>query len=1284
MKTLVKASPLLLLILLFWNPSDAQERSGREFTRSAIMNGNQVMTVFGNWGIIGQPATEGPRGAWKNPNNGYLGDVSPMVGAEVKFNATVFHSVETCPFYPTQRPAAVQDVDPQTGEFWTFEPVGGYFNANQDKVAQSTNRASWPPFWPDKLNDPVDPGWSGSWNGYFGKRISADQEAYFVMDDNNDKRFNFTQNNRIAGSGIAFKPDANNTNRNGLGFEVRVRAMQWAQFLAKDNIFWLYEITNTGTTTYNKALFGMLVGTYVGVTSTEDYREYTDDFSFYDVNNNITYTGDFKAINGRPMNNPLWVGGTGLVGYAFLESPGNPYDGIDNDGDADSSAFGLTAPKFVVTDFDPVVLTPGKQIVLINQDFSRKLFTIPNVDSLRVWTRGMEDSVWIYPGRTSVVEGNIVMVSNGTDSIQAVNPNALDGIDNNFNGLIDENYFIHFKQIKRTRTGVTLINIDRPLRHIDYVTGAGTNPLSMIDERRDDGIDNNRDWNIAYDDLGRDGIPNTHDFGEGDGQPTSGYDASGFDTGLPGEPHVDKTDVRESDQIGLTSFFYFVPSNNVRLGDKEWLWTNLAPGYFDVPASIVNNRPITGEDGDFFYGSGYFPLLPKKTERFSIALVYGGGNGGGLDADLADLLKNKKTVQKIYDANYQFPQPPDLPTLAAVPGDGQVTLSWDRKSEAFIDPVLRAKTFEGYKIYKSTDPTFRDIFTITDAHGTPQGYKPLVQFDLVDGIQGIFQPPADQFQLSAGYPFDLGTDNGLVHTYVDKSVDNGRRYFYALVSYTKGDATIGIFPAENTKFVTIQPNGEIVHDVNIAVVTPNTKAAGYVLPPSAVPLTRRSNYGTGTAFYNVVSAPTITGNTYQVEFLDSEIDSADVFGRVVRYAADPSLWERKTTSYSVRDLKVYTESVSLHDTALALLHRKNLAPSSVTLTNAQGAAIPASAYRVDYTVGNIRAAQAGSIPAGTYTLSYQYYPVYRSPNIQGTPYLSDSKDADNFDGVQLVFQNQWNVVLNDTASGWRGKVPYQASFSPLFTTDPGPPVKIFKGYRKPSDYRIEFYNSIVDTSYADPDLYPIATPVNFRVYNETDSTYVKFIFSERDQNGVLSPGDELVFIEPTPTGGLGYTWDVVIVAKQGDPADTVYTLGAGVRLLFHTQKPFRKGDLLEFTTVPPKVDPALAKLQVSRVKVVPNPYITASEFELPLAPGITSGRGTRKIEFIHVPSQATINIFTARGDHVITLRNEGNIEDETISWNLKTKENLDIAFGVYFYVLESPAGEQTGKIAIIK
>ena len=58
----------------------------------------------------------------------------------------------------------------------------------------------------------------------------------------------------------------------------------------------------------------------------------------------------------------------------------------------------------------------------------------------------------------------------------------------------------------------------------------------------------------------------------------------------------------------------------------------------------------------------------KTTERFSLALVYGGGKGGGVEEDIADLLKNKKTVQKIYDANYQFPTPPDKPTLTARSG----------------------------------------------------------------------------------------------------------------------------------------------------------------------------------------------------------------------------------------------------------------------------------------------------------------------------------------------------------------------------------------------------------------------------------------------------------------------------------------------------------------------------------------------------------------------------------------------------------------------------------------
>jgi hypothetical protein len=1255
-------------------------QGGVSTERTAIMNGNQVRTVFGNWGVIGQPAQLGHRGAWRNDNDGYLGDVSPLVGAEVNWQGTTFHSVVTC---PVNRPTALRDQNPNGTTYWTFEPLPGYFNANKSSVALSNDPTTWPPSWPDKLNDPTDPGWKGSWNGYFGKRISADLETYFVMDDNYDQRFNVKSYNTVVPGGIAFKPDSTNLSRNGLALQMSVRALQWAQFLAKDNIFWLYEITNTGTTTYDRAVFGMLVGTYVGVTSTEDYHEYADDWSFYDASQNITYTGDF----GRQIADPLWVGRVGMVGYAFLESPGNPFDGIDNDGDADSSAVGIAAPQFAATDFDSVTIMGGQQIVLINDDFSRSLYNVPtNIpagDSVLVHTRGLD--VWIKPGLTRVAEGNVVRQQvAGGGFTDAINPNAYDGVDNNFNGLIDENFYLHYHQLKKAPDGTVLIDILRPVRHINYKTGAGTSPLSMIDERRNDLIDNNQNWNATFDDVGRDGIPNTGDFGEGDGQPTSGYDASFKDTGLPGEPHIDKTDVKESDQIGLTNFYYFTPANVISLGDDESLWNDLKPGFFDVPKSIVNNEPQSGEDGDFVYGSGYFPLVSKATERFSLALVYGGGNGGSVDDDKKDLLKNKATVQKIYDANYQFPLPPIRPTLSATAGDREVTLYWDRAAETTIDPVLQTKTFEGYKIYKSTDPNFSDIHVITDGAGVVQGYKPLDQFDLKDGITGYFQATGDLFQTISGYPYYLGSDNGIQHSYVDRDVNNGQRYFYAVVAYNRGDQSLGILPAENTFTVSVQSSGEIVHDANVVVVTPNPKTAGYVPPDALVPATHSAGVGTGTASYAVLDPTAVTAHHYRVEFLDTQVDTIDNNSNGLKDAADSTEWSRTTSFYSVLDQEPRSETFVSDDTVIVKLTHSNLLTSSIQVMSSGGAVVDPLAYMIDVNRGVIRGSSVGSLPAGqTFTITYQYYPVFRSPNIQGSPFLTDSKDADVFDGVEMVFKNDWSVVVDSSRGpvGWSGKQYLTWSIGPLSAIVPITHIPL-RGYRRPSDYRIEFSNSVVDTALEDDAYGTLRTPVNFRVYNITDGAYIKFLFNDLDFNGVLSPIDEIVFMDKDPRGLLHYSWVVSFLTYA--TTDSTSLPGAGDQFVVRLKKPFQQGDVFDFSTERAHVDEQAAQGAIRRVRAVPNPYVTASSFEPPLNPGITSGRGTRKIEFIHVPIGASIRIFTARGDHVITLHQDGNMEDGSVSWNLKTSENLDVAYGVYFYIVESAAGSTTGKLAIIK
>ena len=1277
----------IFLTSMFILTNLALGQSGREFRRSSVMRGNLVKTVFGNWGVIGQPAEKGTRGAWIYDNNGYIGDVSPLVGAEVVVGDTVFHSVIVC---PVSRPTQRHELSP-AGKYWGFEPVAGYINEMQEGIALYSDPYSWPALWSDKMDDPEDPGWPGSWNGFFGKTTTASEECYFVMDDNNDEEFNIAQNNKW---GVAFKPDSTNPARNGLGLEVRVRGMQWSDFLAQDCIFWLYEVTNTSTTDYSKVVFGMLVGTYIGVTSTEDFREYDDDYSFFDVEKDLTFTADFDDNASR---NPRWTGAVGVVGYAFLESPGNPYDGIDNDGDADSNPLiPATGPFFVEDDFVERVINAGDLIVLIDDDYNRKVVTVPPQDTIfttRGAARGVPFSIAISPGVTKLVEGNVVI----RDGLEVVNQNAYDGIDNDLDGLIDENYYLHYHQIRKDRRGRVLIDKFNPVRHVDYVSGLGVNDL-MIDERRDDGIDNDGDWNPEFDDVGADGLAGTNDRGEGDGQPTAG------------EPNFDQTDVDESDQIGLTSFQYFTPANDFSMADDEDLWRRLAPGFFEVPASIVNNKPERGEDGDFIYGSGYFPLRAGETQRFSLALVY--GEGGGPEVDITDLLNNRETVQKIYDSDYRFPPAPEKPTVTAVPGDGQVTLYWDRKAEKSFDPVLNVYDFEGYKVYRATDHNFNEVFNITDADGIPIAYKPIAQFDLKNGIMGYFRADADLYQQSRGASFYLGSDTGLQHSFVDYDVENGRRYFYAVVAYDRGDPIKDIFPKENDKRIDILPSGEVRTFRNTAVAIPNAQVLGYVPPEGSVAISPIEKIGTGSAFYKVVDEGVLTGHTYLVEFWDTSNDKVDNNNNWNIVTDDvgsdglpntndldgsenngkPDVGEPNldhndieeyfvpiTTFYSVRDLTGVTEFFQARDTLFIRLYHKHLIGETVVVKDASGVEIPSSKYIIDLQQGRIKGKSSRDLLYGeAYSISYQYYPVYKSPYIDNSPWQAETFDSDIFDGIYLSFDNHWTVTIDTLASGWSD--PSKAYNFGFVIVDTYFGADHLLGLKHPSDYRIEFADEIVDTSLSIPQYYIDSIPVNFKVYNITDARYVDFVFADINGDAVLSPFDEVILVESGKNDEPIYTYDITFTSR----VDTIYTYGVGDTLTIKTKKSFRRGDKFEFTTTLPQVDAAAAEKELERIKVVPNPYVVATAHELPLPPAIISGRGERKIDFIHLPAKAQIHIFTARGEHVETLTHDSNIHDGTVSWNLKSKENLDVAAGIYFYVVESSVGKKTGKIAIIK
>ncbi len=172
------------------------------------------------------------------------------------------------------------------------------------------------------------------------------------------------------------------------------------------------------------------------------------------------------------------------------------------------------------------------------------------------------------------------------------------------------------------------------------------------------------------------------------------------------------------------------------------------------------------------------------------------------------------------------------------------------------------------------EPEFNDIKIITDSRGNAKYWKPIAQFDLIDSLMG-----PDPVGIN-GASFNRGKDSGLQHSYVDTTVKNGVKYYYALVSYDMGDpdfGTKGLVPSECTKIITEDFSGNIKFlDINCAVITPNAPAAGY-LPPSFDGDVSEVTEGIGTGRLNVVvlnEQAVLSGASYNIEF-NSEGDLPD-------------------------------------------------------------------------------------------------------------------------------------------------------------------------------------------------------------------------------------------------------------------------------------------------------------------------------------------------------------------------------------------------------------------------
>lgn len=1191
LSTMARNVTILALLGLFLMPTSvasAQSRAllpdflfnsqywgSRDNEKKNIHDGNQIGITFFNtglWAGVGET-----RGNWpKGSRDFYIGDVVPVIVAEVPIDLTGDGKPDTTVVKAVtpRHPRAGSNTDPSNqGVFWGLEPMGGFASNENDNEspAISTDPSTWPNRWPDQPTW-VDPETGGApWNGFFGRDIfNADLESYYWADDHPDKelqrRYPF------------FHPDSTNLSRDGLGLAVKVRALQWTQFLAQDALFMIYEITNTGTTTYPRVAVGMTAGTLVGGDGDSQ-----DDLAFFDQLNRIVYSYDAAPFQGNEGQN------VGIVGYAFMESPGNALDGIDNDGDGDpfeepgrdidgfpyvrdgSEGVGNV---FTQLDFQPRVLKAGDPIILTDgKTFKRSITYVPSDgSSITVVSQGVTHVI----GAGSTLEENTKIIRSQIGEQLVVEKNL---IDDDLDGLIDEDEQLHFLRRKQNFQGqiqelpaVRYKNFVQFAADVRNRTATRADSLKhgllnlMIDEDNRDGIDNDGDWDVFNDDVGADGRAGTGDIGEGDGVPSVG------------EPRFEGTDVSETDQVGLSSFFYFTHPGGVRMNDDQRLWEALSPGFFTTNEELVSQQSQGGVDGDFIYGSGYFRLEPGQTHRFSMALVF--GNGEDFAQKLATITNNVVTVQEIYDRNYNFARPPDKPLLQAVPGDKKVTLFWDAKSEQSIDPVL-GMDFEGYKIYKSTDPFFRDPRPVTDVFGNPAILAPIAQYDLKNGKSGLWFGQQSVMERVRGVPFTLGDDTGLKHSFVDRDVENGRTYYYAVSSYDFGSDVF--FPAENSRTATVTEDGTVKTDKNVVEVVPNAPVAGFYEGNVSEEIVHTAGPGTGEVFVEVLD-PRRLQNDSQYEV---------VFGNE---GSRSSTFSVKQDGFTVVEPEAITDAESVIFDGLRLVFNNDV-----------------------------------------------------------TSLDRDRTSWNNPEGKVSVFVDRTNVT------SWR-----------------------LTGSIVPYDYEIRFSDQTVGQSVGGFRLgtsgpNAVATATNFTVYNVTEDREADFVFFEAAPNGKFDTTTDFIFIFETINNVRTATFAVRAETGGGTfpGGSDIYTIA--------TRKPFSFRDVYSFSSSASGTNADDAKSQMDRIKVVPNPYVAAASWEKPLAPTIQSGRGERRVDFIHVPADARIRIYSSRGELVRELHHDGFIDDGTVSWDLRSRTNLDVSYGVYFYHIEAPGvGEKTGKLALIK
>ena len=161
-------------------------------------------------------------------------------------------------------------------------------------------------------------------------------------------------------------------------------------------------------------------------------------------------------------------------------------------------------------------------------------------------------------------------------------------------------------------------------------------------------------------------------------------------------------------------------------------------------------------------------------------------------------------------------------------------------------------------------------------------------------------------------------------------------------------------------------------------------------------------------------------------------------------------------------------------------------------------------------------------------------------------------------------------------------------------------------------------------------------------------------------------------------------------------SDTFTFDGIEGQIIFPVNSPPAAGNIFSVETIKPvmpnikdsysfkikgaQVDPQRVTSELNKIRVVPNPYLVSSLFEPEF--GELRREPLRQIQFVNLPPECTIYIFTIDADLIKTIHH--NATNGTEVWDLRTEGGRELAAGIYIYVVKTKDSEFKERFAIIK